>query len=555
MTGGKDRTNGALDATSGPELAGDGLKRTAAAWERFAAGADAVRGVRPEILMSWYRCREEYQVDPCLDRAPAAAEVGAHSIDHDVVFAELGGVAASAATETENLNGLVTVADPDGRILACWGSERIRQLAEDSNMAPWFAWSEWASGTNGMGTALESHRPVMVRGPEHWCRGFHRWSCAGVAVRDVSSYDPLGVLSISCWRASLPDAVLQWLRKVTSATEAKLRDRAHHSGTLLAAAFADARVAAATPLAALDPAGNVVLANGEAAGLLGTPADTPAYAAAQRCAPQLAALPRLVRRAVERARRDRGWRGSTQVFVPFLGAPVLAAIRPVFTGPKVIGVLVAFGPPDGPPAFGISSSDVLPAPAHPRPGPSRVIALRDDRWVLLDPREIRFAESDRNNVWLASDQGRLRAAARGLDHLEQQLEDKGFLRVHRRFLINLARVREIERSFKGALFVATDKRTHETVPVARRNIPALRQALGLLIAGHGPEPVHGVRDAPGTGFRAFRAGDPLRVLAAVREREAVEGGLEPCGGQRVRQLAWHVNGAGSGPRPGAASET
>ncbi|MBO0818520.1 MAG: LytTR family transcriptional regulator, partial [Actinobacteria bacterium] len=168
-------------------------------------------------------------------------------------------------------------------------------------------------------------------------------------------------------------------------------------------------------------------------------------------------------------------------FVPFLGAPVLVAIRPVFSGQKVIGVLVALGSPDGPPAFGISAADPVPAPAHPRPGPSRVIALRDDRWVLLDPREIRFAEADRNNIWLASDQGRLRAATRGLDHLEQQLEDKGFLRVHRRFLINLARVREIEQSFKGAMFVATDKRTHETVPVARRHIPDLRRALGLLM--------------------------------------------------------------------------
>lgn len=482
MNGGENRTSGASAATSGSALAADGLKATGAAWERFAAGEDTVRGVRPEILVSWYRCREEYQVDPCLDRAPAAVEASAHSIDHDVVFAELGGCAASVAGEARAFDGLVTVADPDGRILASWGSRRIRRLAEDSNMAPWFAWSEWASGTNGTGTALESHRPVMVSGPEHWCRGFHRWVCAGVAVRDVVTHDPLGVLSIACWETSLPDTVLRWLRRAAAATEAKLRQRAHHSGTLLAAAFADARVRPAMPLAALDPAGNVVLANEEAAVLLGTPAGPAAFAPAQRWAPQLPALPRLVRRAVERARQDPGWTGSTQVFVPFLGAPALVAIRPVFAGPRVIGVLAAFGPPDGPPAFGAASCDPLPGSAHPRPVPSRVVALREDRWVLLDPREIRFAEADRNNVWLSSDQGRLRAAIRGLDHLEQQLEDKGFLRVHRRFLINLARVREIEQSFKGALFLATDKRTHETVPVARRHIPALRRAFGLLMA-------------------------------------------------------------------------
>src|ERR1700760_1433770 len=96
MNGTKDPTNGASAAASGVVLAGSHLKRVALARERFAAGRDSVRGVRPEILMSWYRCREEYDVDPGLDRAPAAAEAGAHSIEHDVVFAELGGEAATA---------------------------------------------------------------------------------------------------------------------------------------------------------------------------------------------------------------------------------------------------------------------------------------------------------------------------------------------------------------------------------------------------------------------------------------------------------------------------
>ena len=114
MNGTKGPTNGASSAASGIELTGSHLKRVAAARERFAAGADSVRGIRPEILMSWYRCREEYDVDPGLDRAPAAAEVSAHSIEHDVVFAELGGEAASAGGEVEGLDSLVTVADPEG---------------------------------------------------------------------------------------------------------------------------------------------------------------------------------------------------------------------------------------------------------------------------------------------------------------------------------------------------------------------------------------------------------------------------------------------------------
>jgi sigma-54 dependent transcriptional regulator, acetoin dehydrogenase operon transcriptional activator AcoR len=482
MNGIKDSTNGAASAANGVVRADVRLQRVAAARERFAAGADTVRGVRPEILMSWYRCREEYEVDPGLDRAPAAAEVSAHTIEHDVVFAELGGLAASADREVDGLDGLVTVADPDGRILAVWGSRRIRHLAAESNLAPWSTWSEWACGTNGMGTALESHRPVMVSGPEHWCQGFQAWSCAGVAVRDVVTDDPLAVLNISCWQQPLPEPVLPWLRRVSAATEAKLRQRAHHSGALLAAAFANARVSPATPLAVIDPAGNVVLANSEAAVLIGTPADVPAYAPTRRWASQVPALPQLARRVTERARQDPAWTGSTQVFVPFLGTPVPVVARPVLTGTQVIGALLAFTASDPGPGLAVTAAE----PAAPLAGPvqrqpllKRVVALRDDRWVLLDPREIRFAEADRNNVWLTSDQGRLLAAARSLDHLEHQLTDKGFLRVHRRFLVNLGRVREVEQGFKGTLYLATDVQAREVVPVSRRHAPQLRQVLGL----------------------------------------------------------------------------
>ena len=108
MNGAKDPANGIAIAASGCLLAngnlgktaaaGEHRDRTAAAWENFVAGADSVSGVRPEILVSWYRCREEYGVNPRLDRAPAAAEASPHSIEHDVVFAQLGGVARPQPT-------------------------------------------------------------------------------------------------------------------------------------------------------------------------------------------------------------------------------------------------------------------------------------------------------------------------------------------------------------------------------------------------------------------------------------------------------------------------
>ena len=232
--------------------------------------------------MSWYRCRDKYGVNPWLERVPVVAEASPHSIEHDVVFAELGGVAAASAADEVGSDCLVTVTDPHGRARASYGGQRVLQsAAADSNLAPWYAWSEWASGTNGIGIALESHGPVIVAGPEHWCRAFHSWICAGIAVRNVVTDEPLATLGISCWKGSLPGTASSWLRKAVATTEATLRERADHACTLLAAALGDSRLAPSTPVAAVDLAGNVVLANTEAAVLLGTPADTPAYAGAR----------------------------------------------------------------------------------------------------------------------------------------------------------------------------------------------------------------------------------------------------------------------------------
>ena len=156
-----------------PPAAGPGSGTVFAAWERFVQGEDQVPGVRPVVAISWHRCREQYRVDPHLTGAPVAVAELDHTPEHDVVFAELGFRAASVAHELGNIGGVVTVTDATGRILAEWGDHATIVRATDSHLAPWFNWSECAAGTNGMGTALEAHGPVVIGGAEHWCQAFH----------------------------------------------------------------------------------------------------------------------------------------------------------------------------------------------------------------------------------------------------------------------------------------------------------------------------------------------------------------------------------------------
>jgi DNA-binding LytR/AlgR family response regulator len=112
-------------------------------------------------------------------------------------------------------------------------------------------------------------------------------------------------------------------------------------------------------------------------------------------------------------------------------------------------------------------------------GPRRICATRDRRILLIPPEEIRYAEAAGHNVWLMTDQGRVRSATHGIEHLEQELVPLGFLRVHRSYIVNLARIREIRQHGNGVLTVSTHPRKPEAIPVSRRSVANLRRQLGL----------------------------------------------------------------------------
>jgi hypothetical protein len=446
-----------------------------AARERFLAGDDRVRGVRPEVATSWYRCREQYHVDPTLSVAPPASaqdeSPAEHTLEHEIVFAQLGGAAASIAPEVESLGGVITVTDGAGRILTIEGDKDTLRRARDSNMAPWSCWSEWATGTNGMGTALEAPGPVLINGPEHWCAGFDEWICAGVAVRDPVTHDAVAVLDVSAWHAHLPPEAGGWLSRAVGNARAGLRQRAHDGGAELAAAFAQTRARSGQALAALDASGKVVIADEIASLFLGVPARVPALDPAVRWQPGLDLRP-IARHAIKQARRDHEWVGSTQIVTELGSEPRRMTLRPVFLANEPIGTLAVFGAEIG---DLIERERAEPAMIHP----PRIVGVDGERMVLLHPPEVHFAEADGNDVWLATEEGRLQAAVRGIDKLEQELAGSEFLRVHRRFLVNLSAVRAVERGEKGELSLIMDRQGHETVPVSRRNAAVVRRALGI----------------------------------------------------------------------------
>lgn len=66
-----------------------------------------------------------------------------------------------------------------------------------------------------------------------------------------------------------------------------------------------------------------------------------------------------------------------------------------------------------------------------------------------------------------------------LAQLEKRLEPSGFFRVHRRYLVNLAKVREVVPMYGGTLLLTLQDKEGTQIPVSRRRVPALKKAIGL----------------------------------------------------------------------------
>ena len=291
--------------------------RTRAAWERFVSGHDDVEGVSSSVLASWHRCRDLYKVDPSLPNAPKAAGRGCSPTpSYDGVFACLGGIAATIVERTGRC--VATVTDGEGRILALWGAGAAVRKAEESSLAPSFAWSETAVGTNGMGTALSQGGPLSVRGPEHWCEALHEWDCLGVAIHDSVTHQPVAALNVSSWRHEVP-LHPSVLTGKTAALRRRLHERAVQDAAALSRAFVEADRHTRGALIAVDVAGSIVAANEAARSRLSRACDGLMLDPADGWRAEPSALREIAATSCRHAREKQHWVGTADLGFLFGG--------------------------------------------------------------------------------------------------------------------------------------------------------------------------------------------------------------------------------------------
>lgn len=166
---------------------------------RFFDGGAAPRGLVPDtILASWRRCLEQGLV---ANAGPSVAPVERQALGelqerHEslrrLCRPELEALYASA----HQAGSIVILTAPDGFILDALGDADFLDKAARVSLRPGVPWSEAATGTNAIGTALVERRAVEVRGGEHYYAPHRVLSCSASPIFDPQGR-VAGVLDLS----------------------------------------------------------------------------------------------------------------------------------------------------------------------------------------------------------------------------------------------------------------------------------------------------------------------------------------------------------------------
>lgn len=169
------------------------------AWIKFVKNQEINTSViRPEICESWQRCyalgmdplsREEI---PLISKEDVNKRLENNRLLMSVVTPYMDSI-------YEIIKGTgfkVDFTDAEGIMLRSFNDEDTLDICKPTNSFPGANRLESVAGTNSIGIALTTGKPIQVTGAEHYLQTFHRWAGSSAPVRQEDGR-VLGVLSVS----------------------------------------------------------------------------------------------------------------------------------------------------------------------------------------------------------------------------------------------------------------------------------------------------------------------------------------------------------------------
>ncbi|SNQ50414.1 putative Fis family transcriptional regulator [Frankia canadensis] len=305
--------------------------------ERFlGSGGDVERlpGVRADILASWRRSLG-YGLEPERSR-PTYAEPGE---------AEQLIRATQAVTETRrhhlaDTTASICLTDHTGRLLLRYVEHvGFRRRLDHHDVLPGFSFAERTIGTNSGGMVLETGRPALIAGPEHFFAESLQLTCVGAPIRHPLTRRIIGTIDLTCAHDQTSPLLLAWVCELAAEIERNLTGAMSTHEQALLAAYLRANHDNGQAVVCLDE--RTIVTNAKASRMLG---------------PQDQAL--LWERAGRWVRQGGGGAGTDRLVLSD-GSAVSMSTEAVVDGGIAVGALVRLrARATAPPCAGV---DALPA--------------------------------------------------------------------------------------------------------------------------------------------------------------------------------------------------
>lgn len=108
----------------------------------------------------------------------------------------------------------------------------------------------------------------------------------------------------------------------------------------------------------------------------------------------------------------------------------------------------------------------------------KIVAKSGEATLLFDPREIDFVESLRKSNYV-SVRSKLYQTSQTMDELEGELGRFGFFRCHRSYIVNVQKVKRLERYTRNSFTLTLSDEACTAIPLAKGRLEDMRERYGL----------------------------------------------------------------------------
>ena len=122
-----------------------------------------------------------------------------------------------------------------------------------------------------------------------------------------------------------------------------------------------------------------------------------------------------------------------------------------------------------------------PAPASPKPAlqRSKLLVRSNQRNFIVDAQDVVYATIDDGLITVVSSNLEGQSNYRTIEELQSNLDPDTFWRVHRSYLVNIHRIKEVIPWFKSSFQLRMDDKKQTEIPVSRVQTKRLRALLKL----------------------------------------------------------------------------